>query len=514
MRRGALSTIGIGAVAVAAAVAPGGGAHADGGEGTAAGDSVVVRIYAGAPGAAAAGGAAIVTHRRTLELPAGRGEVRFAGVAARLDPATVRFRSLADPRVMAVEQRFADDMASLDALLGRYEGQPIAVVTGRGEVQGRLRAWNDRLIVLEGSDGALRALRRGDYVQDVRFAAPAEPLFDRPTLVWQVDGGKGGRQPVEVSYRTAGLAWSADYTAIVDEARGTIDLSAWATIRNGAGVDFDGARIVLVSGGLDAAAPAQVAVAGPVLLSVPASLQAPQQPAGGAVASPGQAVGAPAVAGRGAGERVWSYAIEQPARITDGSSLQLELFTPVTGAPARRVVVYEPLPDQSAQYVTYPATDCYGYYAPAASAARSDVYLELAAGDQRALPEGQVRLFRRNGEATELVSEERVRPNLTTGMARVRIAADGEIGGERRQVECRFDDRARQVRERIEVKLRNRGKKPVEVVLREYLYRWGNWTIEAEDAPGSRASGSAQEYRVKVPAGGERAVTYTVLYSW
>ncbi|MEK7423308.1 MAG: hypothetical protein AAB131_05640, partial [Actinomycetota bacterium] len=99
-------------------------------------------------------------------------------------------------------------------------------------------------------------------------------------------------------------------------------------------------------------------------------------------------------------------------------------------------------------------------------------------------------------------------------VARVRITGDSDITGERRQIECRYDDRAKQLHERMEVKVKNKGKKAAEVVLREYMYRWGNWSMEAEDVKGLKASSSAQEYRLKIPAGGEETVTYTVLYSW
>jgi hypothetical protein len=433
---------------------------------------------------AATGDGAVITHTRQVELGKGLTELKFGGVASRLDPSTVQFKSFTDAKASAVEQRFENDLASVDALLDRYDGEVITVVTGHGEVKGTLRSWNDQVLVLEGADKSLQVLRRGDNIQDIRFAAPSTPLVDEPTLVWRIDAAKAGKHDVEVSYRAGGLAWNADYTAILDEKQNTLDLSAWATIRNQTGVDFDGAKVVLVSGALDVAPVAQPYPGYP-------------QPA------------------RAASSKPWSYAVERPAHIADRGTLQLELFTPVVGAPAKRVTVYEPMPDSSASFTVYPSVECYSYYQPGSSTGRADVFLELAAGEERGgLPEGKVRLFKRTADGLELASEDWVKPNQTTHVARVRVAGDGDITGERRQIECRYDDRAKTLRERMEVKVKNKSKKATEVVLREYMYRWNNWSMEAEDVKGVKGSSSAQEYRLKIPAGGEETVTYTVLYSW
>ena len=47
--------------------------------------------------------------------------------------------------------------------------------------------------------------------------------------------------------------------------------------------------------------------------------------------------------------------------------------------------------------------------------------------------------------------------------------------GERRQVDYKIDTRARWVEEEIEITLHNHKAQPVEVQVREPLYRWSNW---------------------------------------
>jgi hypothetical protein len=72
------------------------------------------------------------------------------------------------------------------------------------------------------------------------------------------------------------------------------------------------------------------------------------------------------------------------------------------------------------------------------------------------------------------------------------------------------------VHEKIEVKLENKSKQAVDVVVREFLWRWPVWHIEPADetVKGLRAGPQTQEYRVSLPAGGRKSVAYSVVYSW
>ncbi len=81
---------------------------------------------------------------------------------------------------------------------------------------------------------------------------------------------------------------------------------------------------------------------------------------------------------------------------------------------------------------------------------------------------------------------------------------------------CAFDDRARTIHEKIEVKLENKSKQATEVVVREFAWRWPVWKIEPaeESAKGVHAGAQTQEYRLTMPAGGKKSITYSVVYSW
>lgn len=48
----------------------------------------------------------------------------------------------------------------------------------------------------------------------------------------------------------------------------------------------------------------------------------------------------------------------------------------------------------------------------------------------------------------------------------------------------------------------------------EHLYRWSNWDVISESDKHLRTDARTMEYRVTVPPGSDKAVTYTVHYTW
>ncbi len=407
---------------------------------------------------------ALITEQRELDV--GKGEVRVENVAATLDPASVRVRGISDPQLAVVEQRFVPGAATPDDILGRRVGEPVTVGTAKGEIVGILRAVDKDSLVVEVGTGArrqLRVLRRDGFVQDVKLAPGGPPA--KASLAVRLQTARPGNQTVEISYRTEGLAWSADYLAIIDEAAKTFDFTGWATIKNTSGTTFDGAQVTLVS----------------------------SQPSN---AKPGAAP--------------TRFTIAKPVHIGDGESVQVELLPPRLHMKSRTVVTYEAIPDVSAVYRNSPSTECTNV---PGTADKAEVALEVdVPGDP--LADGKVRLFARKGGQLDLVSEDSLRTAI--GLARVRVTPTADLTGERKILSCTLDERTRTLREKVEVALENKARQPVEAVAREFMWRAPSWRIEPGDetVKGVRAAPQTQEYRFDLPAGAKKSVVYTVTYSW
>jgi hypothetical protein len=411
---------------------------------------------------------AMITEQHVVDVA---GDARISGVAATLDPGSVQLRDLTDAGAVIAEQRFVPGATTPTEVLARHVGEPVTVVTPRGEVAGTLRSVDDQVIVVEAGTGdqrRLQVMRRDGYVQDVRLAAGAG---DRPSLVWRLRSARPGKHTVEVSYRAEGMSWTADYLAVLDEAGKAIDFSAWATIRNATGASYDAADVTLISGGAPPAAPAGSSRSGPARFAIPAQV-----------------------------------------RIGHGDAVQVALVPPRVAAPARSIIMFEAMADPSPGLAGAPGADCNQFNGASLGTGTANVAFEVDIPGQTMLPDGKARLFQRRAGRLELVAEDALRSGA--GVARIRVAPASGVVGERHAVSCDFDERGHTVREAIEIEIENRTRQTADVIVREYLWRWPVWHLEAEDRKGVRAGPQVQEYRLRVPGNGNQTVTYTVVYTW
>ncbi|MCW5805159.1 MAG: hypothetical protein KIT31_22500 [Deltaproteobacteria bacterium] len=415
---------------------------------------------------------AMITEQREVDVAA-NGEVRIVGVASTIDAASVQLRDLTEPGVAIAEQRFTPGANTPTEMLARHVGAAVTVVTPRGETNGTLRSVDETALVIEIGSGDQRKLSimRRDYVQDVRVSGGA---VDKPSVSWRLATKKPGRHNVELTYRAEGITWSADYLAVIDEGATKIDFSAWATVKNASGTSFDNAEVTLV---------------GTSPLATP-GVAAAKQPS----AHPRR------------------FTTPTPVRIGANDSVQVELIPARVGAKTRTVVTYEAMPDPSGGTTVDANVECSSFNGSGMGNGRAEAAVELDLPGQTALPDGRVRLFRRRGERLEVVNEDQLRS--TAGLARVKLALDNEVAGERKAVSCNNDEHARTLTEKIEVRVENKGKQAVDVVIREFMWRWSVWRIDGEDKKGTTVAPQTHEYRVRVPSKGSQNVTYTVVYSW
>jgi hypothetical protein len=189
---------------------------------------------------------ALVKDVRDIELPKGVLDLRFEGVAARIDPTSVHIRSLTSPgRLAVLEQNFEYDLISPAKLMEKYVGRTVELVTIRDEDEVRTPA---KLIGIEGGyvyemDGKIAVNPPG------RVVLPELPqgLISRPTLVWMLENRAGGHS-VEASYLTGGIGWKSDYVLVLSKDDSKIDVSGWVTIDNRSGATYGDASIKLVAG--------------------------------------------------------------------------------------------------------------------------------------------------------------------------------------------------------------------------------------------------------------------------
>lgn len=203
------------------------------------GESLALTLYPGT--------FALVEDVRRARLGEGRTHVSFEGVPPEMDAASVRLDAGAGSRVRAVGR--SHRLLTPEALLERAVGGTVGVIrrnpkTGEQEtVEAKVLSAAGSTPVLE-IDGKIVTGMPGRLVFDER---PAD-LHPRPTLTATIDAEAAQETLLRLTYLTQGLGWQADYTATLEPDGQTLELAAWATLRNDTQADFADAEVALVAG--------------------------------------------------------------------------------------------------------------------------------------------------------------------------------------------------------------------------------------------------------------------------
>src|SRR6185369_13578144 len=163
-------------------------------------------------------GYALVREEREFALKSGRTVIRVTDVPALIDPTTVSFASLTDPKgTSVVEQSFEFDLTSTQKLLSRFIDKEITVEQARGNsvetITGTLIGTQGGL-TLRNPDGSLRVL---PGYAGVKLPSLPGGLISKPTLVWDIASGTAGNHKARYSYQTGGVTWWADYNLTYTE---------------------------------------------------------------------------------------------------------------------------------------------------------------------------------------------------------------------------------------------------------------------------------------------------------
>src|SRR5437660_4014629 len=198
---------------------------------------------------------ALVRDVRQLTLPTGYFRLKFMDIAATVNPATVHFRSLAEPQKLSVvEQNYEYDLLEPAKLLHKYVGKEVTLVrayqengtTKREEIKATLLSDNNGPVWKIGND-----IVTGMYAESYRFPEVPANLYERPTLLMSLENSGARKQQIEASYLAANLSWNADYVLTVARDDKQSDLDGWVTVVNNSGTAFHNAKLQLVAGELN-----------------------------------------------------------------------------------------------------------------------------------------------------------------------------------------------------------------------------------------------------------------------
>ncbi|HUQ00906.1 MAG TPA: hypothetical protein VM261_00365 [Kofleriaceae bacterium] len=181
-------------------------------------------------------------------------------------------------------------------------------------------------------------------------------------------------------------------------------------------------------------------------------------------------------------------------------------------------LVYDPVGTRLDSATMRPQTD-EGYGVERwASAVDESLLVDLSHVADGPLPSGPVRVFT-VGEGGALVwrGEGRLLPPAADAelYTTVAVGRSPQVTGTRKRTDFAIDHDALRLIEEVTVTLHNAGDRPVDVLVREHLYRGQCWTLAYYSTAVAKKEGAQQiGLGVDVPAGGDATVMYRVLYEW
>ena len=117
------------------------------------------------------------------------------------------------------------------------------VVTFKQGVNPLQFSWANTLI-----DPTSVELRFPDAAADLDVLDTTFPHDKAQSLYWNVQSGSDQEALLEISYFTSGIDWRADYLAIADEANAQLALTSFVRVNNQSGEDYENAQVRLVVG--------------------------------------------------------------------------------------------------------------------------------------------------------------------------------------------------------------------------------------------------------------------------
>ena len=198
-------------------------------------------------------GFALISEKRTVDLPAGETVLRFEGVAEGMVAVSAIVTGLPGGVVQKNRDAALLSPASLlDGSLGnRVHIRRTDRATGKvSEEDAIVRSGPQGAVVLQTAAG-FESLRCTGAPETILYDGVPAGLTAKPTLSVTTRSPAAQRATVTLTYLSTGFDWASNYVARVHEDGRTLDLFAWLTVANSNGESFADAGLAAIAGTLN-----------------------------------------------------------------------------------------------------------------------------------------------------------------------------------------------------------------------------------------------------------------------
>lgn len=425
------------------------------------------------------GNLALVQDQRRVKLKKGVNHLALSGVSPSMQPATAAVTARAKQPVTLVEQTFAFDLLTPEALLKHSVGRKVRIIKTHPTTGAESQV---TATVLSTRNGVV--LKVGDKIETgipgrLAFNSLPETLRERPTLLASLLSKAATTARVDIRYLTSGITWQADYIAELNAEETAVALQGVATITNNSGISYKDATLRLVAGQVN-------------------RRQIPAQQNVRALA----AKSAASVAGRAAPQQISDlhfYPVDRQTSIGDRETKQITLFR----APDVPVTKEYRILGDGTFY-----TRRFGN----ALVVNAETILRFknakSGGLGLPMPAGTLRVYSSARKATTIfLGEDGLAHTANGEEIELKLGRAFDITATRRQKDFRKQGLPKNTYEAVqEIEVRNATDNPVTVVLEERIP--GDWTIVSSSAEHEKPASDRAEWRIAVPAQGKTTLSY------
>lgn len=448
-------------------------------------------------------GFGLIKETRTLNLKAGRQNVSVEDVASMIEPSSVSVQSLTDKGSLRVlEQNYQYDLISPTAILNKSVGQKVRFVRQIGSQRevlegtlisaptaivgtpegGNMQTYNG--MVIRTNDGRIVLNPTGE----VEVSSVPAGLISKPTLMWDLEADKAGENRVELSYLTRGINWSSDYVFTLDGANHGA-LQGWVTIDNQSGATFENAKLKLLAGDVQRAAPD--------------AMQVMRGMAGGGF-------GGAKARDNFQEESLFEYhlyTLQRPATVRNRETKQLSLLEAASVPFEKRLIL-----DATRQFGRfYPGEGEVG-----TGNLKPQVRVEFvnlkANGLGVPLPKGRVKVYQRDSSGSvQLLGEDNIDHTPRDERLSIVVGRSFDVVADRRRTNfVRVNDHT--VRESFEIEVRNRKETSERIVVLER--NWWDWKIIQKSQDFKKIEAHTIEFILDLKPNEAKKITYTIETTW
>ncbi|MEN3013442.1 MAG: DUF4139 domain-containing protein [Endomicrobiia bacterium] len=437
---------------------------------------------------------ALVKEKREIELKKGTQLIKIQDVASQIDPTSVHFKSLSFPEdCFILEQSFDYDLISQYKLLEKYIDKEIEIKEYLQE-KDTTKEITKKGILLSIHDG--KVIKIGDKIYlnpqgIIVLPELPEGLITKPTLSWLISNKKEAKHLIEISYLTNGINWMADYVLVVDKHDKMLDITGWVTIDNQSGATYKDAKLKLIAGDIhriDTKAGIRREI---FLKAVPAEAEAPQFK-------------------QQEFFEYHIYTLQRKTTIKDNEKKQIE-FVKATEVATKKLYIYD-----AAKFSWWDAVstsdDLYG------DRCNKKVWVMLEFKNSKEnnlgipLPKGKMRVYKKDEEdMLQFIGEDQIDHTPKDETIRIYLGNAFDIVGERKLLDRKATSNTQELK--IEIKIKNRKKENIEVVVVEHHYA-SNWKILDSSHKWTKRDVDTIEFIVPVEKEKEETITYSIKYWW